>query len=209
MSLILDALRKSERARQQSLTGQISNTVTAPGRTRLPTPWVTVIALILVLNAVVLGFLLWRNGEPARDYAPHTSRVPAAAISGSKPMIRPLAEEAADAEAATAPVQNRVLNRTAPAVPVAAASAAPNQSSAAVNAAPPLDTLPTAFQQSLPALHLDVHGYAENPADRFVVINMQRYVAGDTLKEGPRVVAITAQGVILEYDGTRFLLPRN
>lgn len=209
MSLILDALRKSERARQQSLTGQISNAMPAPGRTHLPTPWVTVIGLILVLNAVVLASLLWRNDEAAPRHESRATALPAAATPVSKPLIRPLAEEAAAEEPISAAVQKKVLHQAASTAAVIAAPAAPVPSSASDNAAPPLDTLPTAFQQSLPALHLDVHGYASNPADRFVVINMQRYVAGDTLKEGPRVVAITAQGVILEYNGTRFLLPRN
>ncbi|HET7651094.1 MAG TPA: general secretion pathway protein GspB [Gammaproteobacteria bacterium] len=209
MSLILDALRKSERARQQSLTGQIGSSITDPGRARLPTPWVTVIGLILLLNAIVLASLLWRNNEAAPRHESRTGTLPAAAAPVSKPLIRPLAEEAEADEPVTAAVQKPVLHRSTSTVPVVAAPATPVPSSASANSAPPLDTLPTAFQQALPALHLDVHGYAANPADRFVVINMQRYVAGDTLKEGPRVVAITAQGVILEYDGTRFLLPRN
>ena len=75
--------------------------------------------------------------------------------------------------------------------------------------APLLSSLPEAFQQSLPKLQMEVHSYAADPADRFVVINMQRYVAGDTLKEGPHVIAVTSDGVILDYRGTRFMLPRN
>jgi general secretion pathway protein B len=95
---------------------------------------------------------------------------------------------------------------SAPAAPITSSTAVAHDP--ALTAAP-LDTLPLAFQQSLPALHLDVHSYTHNPSDRFVVINMQRYIVGDTLKEGPRVVAITSAGVILEYQGTSFLLPRN
>jgi general secretion pathway protein B len=71
---------------------------------------------------------------------------------------------------------------------------------------PTLDSLPADFRQSLPALHLDVHGYAEKPTDRFVVIDLQRYRIGDTLPAGAQVVDIVPQGVILEFHGTRFLL---
>ncbi len=60
----------------------------------------------------------------------------------------------------------------------------------------------------LPALHLDVHVYATNPADRFVYINMRRYREGSTLAEGPVVRAIRRDGVVLDYQGVRFLLPR-
>ena len=72
---------------------------------------------------------------------------------------------------------------------------------------PAYDSLPADFRQSLPALHLDVHGYAEKPGERFVVINLQRYRIGDSLPEGVQVVDIVPQGVVLEFHGTRFLLP--
>mgnify|MGYP004705610409 FL=1 len=54
MSLILDALRKSERTRQQTLAGQVSTADTAPARARIPVPWATLIGLLLVTNAIVL-----------------------------------------------------------------------------------------------------------------------------------------------------------
>jgi general secretion pathway protein B len=54
---------------------------------------------------------------------------------------------------------------------------------------------------------MDVHAYATKPAERFVVINLRRYAIGDSLPEGPRVVDIVPQGVILEFHATRFLLP--
>ena len=60
----------------------------------------------------------------------------------------------------------------------------------------------------LPDLHLDVHVYNANPADRFVFINMEKYKERATLGEGPTVSEIVPEGVILEFSGTRFLLPR-
>jgi len=44
--------------------------------------------------------------------------------------------------------------------------------------------------------------------DRFVFINMSKYKERATLTEGPTVKEITPEGVILEYGGTDFLLPR-
>lgn len=61
----------------------------------------------------------------------------------------------------------------------------------------------------LPALHLDLHVFADRPRDRFVMINMHRLGEGDSLPSGVQVEAIRSDGVVLTYRGTRFLLPRN
>ena len=72
---------------------------------------------------------------------------------------------------------------------------------------PTLDDL-TASGTNLPELHLDIHVNAQNPGERFVFVNMRKYVEGETLKEGPTVERITAEGVVLNQRGLRFLLPR-
>ena len=61
---------------------------------------------------------------------------------------------------------------------------------------------------NLPDMHLDIHVYSDQPADRFVFINMSKYKERAMLTEGPIVKEITPEGVILEYGGTDFLLPR-
>jgi len=62
--------------------------------------------------------------------------------------------------------------------------------------------------QALPELHLDVHVFATRPAERFVYVNMRKYHEGATLQEGPAIERIRRDGVILSYQGLRFLLPR-
>jgi len=66
-----------------------------------------------------------------------------------------------------------------------------------------------ASSDGLPALHLDMHVFADRPQDRFVLINMHRLGEGDTLPSGVHVDAIRPDGVVLTYQGTQFLLPRN
>jgi general secretion pathway protein B len=62
----------------------------------------------------------------------------------------------------------------------------------------------------LPTLRLDLHVYAANPPERFVMINMHKLHEGDALPtEGVRVESITPYGAVLSHDGTRFLLPRD
>lgn len=63
-------------------------------------------------------------------------------------------------------------------------------------------------QAALPDLHLDVHVYATRPAERFVYINMRKYREGATLAEGPVLERIRRDGVILDFRGLRFVLPR-
>jgi general secretion pathway protein B len=194
MSLILDALRKSERSRQQSLTGRLGVADAPPEASRMAVPWTTLLGLVLMINAVVLAVLFWPRSEPP---------APTASAQAYHPAVRPLADEAGTSP--DAPVSITAVPRGAPAAvaPQAAPTIAQNNSADI----PTLDSLPTDFRRSLPALHMDVHAYAVKPTERFVVINLQRYTIGDSLPAGLQVVDIVPQGVILEFRGTRFLLP--
>lgn len=214
MSLILDALRKSERTRQQSLTGQLGATETPSRPGRMAMPWVTLLGILLVINAIVLAVFFWRGGEHA---AAPTQAAPATPSAAYHPEVRPLSEEASTPPEAvpSAPPQAAAIQAvpTAPAaILVPSPSPAPQTTGPVVaqNAdagVPSLDTLPMDVRQTLPSLHLDVLGYAMKPEDRFVVINFQRYRVGDTTAEGVRVADIVPGGAVLEYHGTRFLLP--
>jgi general secretion pathway protein B len=75
-------------------------------------------------------------------------------------------------------------------------------------ALPTADELRANGQVQMPSLHLDIHVYSTKPEERFVFINMVRHREKSRLAEGPVVQEITPEGVILDYSGTRFLLPR-
>lgn len=68
--------------------------------------------------------------------------------------------------------------------------------------------LPRERREALPPLTLNVLIYAEDPARRFVMINLNRYTAGDAIVDGLKVVEIAPAGVVLEGSEGRFLLPR-
>ena len=209
MSLILDALRKSERTRQQSLTGQLGATEAPPGPARMAVPWMTLLGILLVINAIVLTAFFWRGN--AHTTAPVQPSPPAP--TAYHPDIRPLSEEAATPPDAVPPAAPQAVVVQPPLAAPAAAPAPSPQSAGPVVAqnadagVPSLATLPMEVRQTLPALHLDVLGYAMKPEDRFVVINFQRYRVGDTTVEGVRVADIVPGGAVLEYHGTHFLLP--
>jgi general secretion pathway protein B len=73
---------------------------------------------------------------------------------------------------------------------------------------PTVNEISLSGAQALPELHLDVHVFATKPADRFVYVNMRKYHEGAILQEGPTIERIRRDGVILDYQGLRFLLPR-
>jgi general secretion pathway protein B len=72
---------------------------------------------------------------------------------------------------------------------------------------PTLNDLTLSGAVQVPELHLDIHVYAQNPPERFVFVNMRKYVEGQRLQEGPVVERITQDGVVLNQQGMRFLLP--
>ena len=200
MSLILDALRKSERTRQQTLTGQLCAGETPAGVSRLPVPWIPLFGALLAVNVLLL-FFFWPHAErPAPIQAPVAAPVPTAAYH---PDVRPLAEEA-DAGGPPVPAPSPASRFVPTGNPSIAAPVRAYGNQPAVQT---LDELPPDMRQGLPALHLDVHAYNKDPAERFVVINLQRYRVGDQLAEGLKLVDILPQGAVLEFRGTTFLLP--
>jgi general secretion pathway protein B len=147
-----------------------------------------------------------------------------AAITGD-PSVRSLADEAAvgGEGAFTYPPENPDLAAAA-AVPEGPSIVQPIQPPSVVRSevrpqpqrpvpSEPEEVLPT-FRElggtdaNLPDLHLDIHVHSPVPAERFVFVNMRKYIEGQALSEGPLVERINSQGVVLNHRGLRFLLPR-
>ena len=89
-----------------------------------------------------------------------------------------------------------------------AASSYSTRGTAPSNEVLPTNTSLIASGASLPDMKVDIHVYSNNPAERFVFINMRKYTEGQTLTEGPTVERITPEGAVLNSQGLRFLLPR-
>lgn len=226
MSFILDALKKSEIERQrQSVPGLMD---TPPALRRGPLPaWALFLGALLAVNVVVLTVMLMRNSPRATASvhtkppvaAPAVDSSPAAANShfsplGATPVYAPEipvtpAEQAAPAALAAATAPHPAAQRAVPHVTHHADPVLVDEDSKADDELlPTINELNLTGAQALPELHLDVHVYATNPADRFVYINMRKYREGNTLQEGPVLEKIRRDGVVLNYKGLRFLLPR-
>jgi general secretion pathway protein B len=219
MSFILDALKKSEIERQRQSVPGLMDTRLSPRRNRLPV-WAVALGVVLLgINLLLVTYALTRKSAPAA----HASRPADAASTPEVGAAPPVAQHFSPLDAA--PVY-------APEIPVAAVeSPAPLPSPINRLAAHPArhvdplltdedakadnqEVLPSISEislsgaQSLPELHLDVHVYATKTAERFVYINMRKYHEGATLQEGPTVERIRRDGVVLNFQGLRFILPR-
>jgi general secretion pathway protein B len=120
--------------------------------------------------------------------------------------VRPLAEEAYAEPPAVEPVF------TAPEAPDPALLPAPPMPAArgtpVTAGVPTIDQLPPQATAGLPPLSIDLHIYANQPAQRAVFINGTRYREGERLTGGAVVQQITPDGAVISYGGQRFLLPR-
>ena len=224
MSFILDALKKSEVERQRQSMPGLMDTPAALRRGRLPF-WAVLLGALLAINVVVLSVVLMRNGAPAAatparhetaaavEPKPaadeHFSPLPREPVYAPEIPLPPADERASFKGAAAALPASPAAQRAAPRAthhpdPVLVDEDAKDDN----EVLPSINELNLTGAQALPELHLDVHVYATKPADRFVYINMRKYHEGNTLQEGPVLERIRRDGVILNYQGLRFLLPR-
>ncbi|MEJ2454275.1 MAG: general secretion pathway protein GspB [Candidatus Thiodiazotropha sp.] len=197
MSLILEALKKAERQHKlgevPSLGAQAAGA--PPSRLR-GLGWL----MLILLACVMLGLGLYLGGfrlsvpEPPQAAVPAPDSVPEPA---QPPPVTVSASPQTESPQAIAPVP---LGEN-PAPPQVTYAPPPTKP------ARPLTEMPSGFVANLPSLNIDIHSYDQRPAKRYVLINMDKYHEGDYLAEGPQLIEILPDGVILEHLGERFILP--
>jgi general secretion pathway protein B len=208
MSFILDALKKSEAERQRKSVPGFADIPDARNAPHSQRWWWLFGGLLAVNAAVLLGvFYLPDESEPAAVTEPAHS---AAIVRDTAPRQKPAAfsEIVAEARKNRPPEETPTTSEPQRPEPAAAGATTPQPR---VTMSEPLSTLNELRANAtlqLPELHLDIHVYSEQPADRFVFINSGKYKEGDTLNEGPTVREIRPDGVVLEQGGTRFMMPR-
>lgn len=215
MSFILDALKKSEAERQRQAGPALLEMRVVRPRRSIPVWVLTGGAALLLINLVLLGWLFLRpRAEP-----------PAAASAPVPSASTPVQTTAAPAVAAAAPpriVAGGTATSSGPAP-------TPGNEPAAGDAVNPADFAPAAGERGsitvgrdpsslqsynevsgkMPEVHLDLHVYSPKAAERYVFINLHKAREGETTAEGMRVMEITRDGVVLQYQGTEFLLGRD
>lgn len=206
MSLILDALRKSETERRR---GQ------APGLfTPLPTVgaqvqsrrslWPWLVAVVVVLLALIAW---WYRPVPAASVVTFASPTPTV-VAAPTPIPAPVVV------ASPKPIAGSSPQRTTVAAPAAFQSpspllpeSAPTRPDVVVMDLPTLAMLDPSERAALPPLKLSMHVWSEAPNARLAIIDGQRVMEGSAIGESI-VAEIRRDGVVLEVHGRRFLLPR-
>ena len=232
MSLILEALRKSEAERRRAATPSLYSELppVASATTRRIDPrWIAGLAAALLLAAALWWLPGHRTAPPvAVDVATPDASAPAA--SALEPIRHlstsqvPATATASSAPAAVASATGRVAMATPskptaskdnpiPPPPVAITERAIPPIAPPSNAVqPPTDAPQTLSdlspdeRKALPPLKISMHLWNPDPAQRFVIID------GNRLREGDRVgdavlTAIVADGVVLDWNGRRLKLP--
>ena len=232
MSFILDALKKSENARQRQAGPALFEVRVTPPRRGLPI-WAIVIGILLLTNGTVLTWMLLRRPAAPTGPVPATVRPaagPAAASASPAPVsvepsvLTPLSVAPPSPAGPGAVSAHPATASAAPASMAPAKPAAPPPGTpAAGDLAPALQPPPAAAAEAslplyaqiaagpgteVPALHMDLHVYDPDPSKRFVMINMHKLHQGDSLTDGVTVVQIRPDGVVLSYQGRKFLMPR-
>lgn len=219
MSYILEALKKSEQERHIGHVPDLTVTQEpAPAARSARWPWLLVAALLL--NAVIVGLVVWKPWQaptpvattdgpppPVAEASPPlpTGRVATeAAVEGPAPAAPPPAALAPEASIALEPA-GPAPAAPQPEEPATAAELSPADWRAAT---PRWRDLPAEERSRLPVPRLDVHVFAQEPSRRFVLVNLKKYQEGDRLDQGVTLDAILADGVVLSYQGQRYRVDR-
>ncbi len=69
---------------------------------------------------------------------------------------------------------------------------------------PELNEMSLEFRSSFDPPQMDVHVYSDDPARRFILDNLRKFVEGDLLDSGAKLEKIQPDSIQLYYRGTRF-----
>ena len=216
MSLILEALRKSEAERRRGNTPDVAMELPpVPLRARQSTPvwaWPALLAAI-----VVIAIAWWQAGRRDAD-APVASNTPAIATdpvpaAPQAPAVVPRAPAPAPVATPSTGVAATPASDAPSRDPIAASVAARAEPPSTPVSAPvrettppqapiPMPPPPVATAASMSGVKLSMHMWDANADRRFVILNGQRMGEGD--RNGDvQVIAIERDGVVVERDGQR------
>jgi general secretion pathway protein B len=230
MSLILEALRKSEAERRRGAAPNLYSELppaTASTARRIDLRWLAGLSAALFLAAMLWLMRDHNVAQPATDATVTTID---RNVDGP-PALKPVRHlSAVPTRAPAVPVSARTAAANTPEITTALPAATPRPVSPdaspaiatqrAFAAVAPLPATPTPSvdapqslsdlsadeRKALPPLKISMHLWNPDPAQRFVIID------GNRLREGDRVgdavlTSIVADGVVLDWNGRKLKLP--
>jgi general secretion pathway protein B len=202
MSLILDALKKSEQERRRERGPDLQTIHQASAAsTRAPRNHGVWIAALIAVNAIAVGGWWWSQRgagpAPAADTVVASPVEPVASVPASPtPIARN--EPASVAETVQPQPQDEAqFTRIEP---------RPDAAQPRLSAHAPVEEfsdLPPDVRSSLPAMTFSFHVYSTDARNRTIIINNQRLREGDDVSAGVSLESITEDGVILAMDHRR------
>jgi general secretion pathway protein B len=224
MSYILEALKKADRERT---LGEVPDLESAHWGVRRPQRswrWLWIVVVLLLFNAVLLGYLLSRDEVDMEQVAGTAPVTPPVVVSPPVPASQPAAQARVEPPPPVAIRPKVAVRPQIAARPVIKVTPEPDPAPPArvVQAQVPLTAAPGAAETELPEWselslefrsgfmlpHVDVHVYAEQPRRRFILVDLEKYREGDTLKSGAVLEKIHPNSIQLYYQGTRFRVDR-
>lgn len=223
MSYILEALKKADRERTLGEVPDLESSHWGQRRSRPSYRWVAIVALLLLVNAVLLA-VIFSGGdeEPVTDrpasaekatvQAPARAQVSppvAVTVPEEKPSPAVRQKVAPDVRPyVPSPPVAAYTPAEQPAVPGAVTGSVPAASARGGDSVPTWNEMPLDFRSRYNPPHIDVHVYSEEPARRFVLVELKKYREGDELRDGARIEKILEHSIQLNYQGTRFRLEK-
>ena len=228
MSFILDALKKLEQKRQRgSVPDLMTVHIPVPQEMKKRPVWPYLILGALVLNAALL--LVWLRPwipsstvimpavNPAAEVKQKALSAPKAAKQRStpeQPYPKTPAVTAKKTAAETPDIHlpetttDKSLNtqQSKESLLINQPKAADVNKNITATGIQELNQLPQSIQSEIPQLKILGHVYSNSPGTRLININGDIYKEGDTAGINLKVEEITETGVILNYNGTRFLI---
>jgi len=230
MSYILEALKKADQERGMGTVPSLATPqeIEHP-RTRSPRwPWVVV--TLLLVNAVLVAILLRdddaeapvvveapleRPPTPVNDPPAKAIQQTSQAVISETPISERtrLQEKARPSSAGGLVVLPQPANAQSPTPSMSPERGAP----ARAEAGPlPRDAsqlqswyeLPPEVRSRLDLPRLDIHVYSENPKDRFILVKLKKYREGERLDSGLVLEEILPDGMVMSYQGERFLVDK-
>ena len=226
MSLILDALKKSEKNRHDdpgSVLPLIVEPRRAKGKKRKKAPLLPLLIIFFALAALVAVYLL---GSDTSDVPQQGVTIPTAEKTDRAEAQKPEPVITQEPRVTVAPVEVSAENPSPVEVPApqpAETAEAPEPvtdverqqvlqeagilSTRDTTAVPPrLSKFTGGLRKEVSPLRLDFHVYSMDRQRRIVFINGQEYREGMRIRNNLELVRIVPEGAVMEWKGRQFLL---